>query len=289
VSTTNVRLAEVWDEQVWRLAIGLRFVDGVRGGRPITDVRVAVEDVPKLHPTPRPGPLGVDRADPGIGLPTMTTRRSGRFAVLYPVDRKPPLHVRVYHPHGRYVARRLAIPFPALQEVQDEDKASMQPPAFTPVKPRGHEVALFPGATYEVSGTTGVRGDVFLPDGSPARWARVWATAPQSYRILGVAHADGQGQFLLLLRSTNALLGALPSLERELVLHAAAPPPTADSPGDPALDPLSALPVETLPPVDAPDVVSPGQRRPPGYTLSNTTPPVTCRMGRVVRSEPFTV
>jgi hypothetical protein len=285
----NVRLAEVWDEQVWRLAVGLRFVDGVRGGRPVTDVRVALEDVPKPHPIPRPGPLGVSRADPGIGLPTMTTRRSGRFAVLYPVDRPPPMTVRVFHPGSRYVARRLALPFPTLKEVEEADAESMQPPAFTPVAPRGHEVALFPGATYEVSGTTGVRGEIRNPDGSPARWARVWAMAKDSDRIEGVAHVDGQGQFLLLLRSTNALLGALPSLERELELHAATAPPTAESPGDAALDPLSALPVETLPAVDAPDVVSAGQRRPPGYALSAKKQPVTCRMGRVVRSQPFTV
>jgi hypothetical protein len=281
----NVILDQAFDERIWRLAVGLRLVDGVRGARPITDVQVATEDVPKPHRIPRSGPLGVDVA---IGLPTMTTRRSGRFAVLYPVERPSPLTVRVFHRSRRFAPRRLAIPFANLAEIEVEDEASTVPP-YPSVISKGRVVALFPGAAYEVSGATGVRSRVETANGTPVPWARVWATAPDAQRIEGVAHADDRGEFVLLLRSTNALLAAVPSLERDLVLHAALPPATADSPGDPAVDPLSSLPIETLPAVGADDEVSDGQSPPPTYTISNQALPVTCRMGRVVASPPLTV
>ena len=271
----NQVLDEVWLERVSRLAVGIRVVDGVGGGRPLVDFELALEDVPRPHRIPRPGPLGVD---PGIGLPTLTPRRSGRIALCYPTSRPSPLAVRVYDRRRHFVPRRLLVPFPT--EAQADDIAQ-----------RGRAIAVFPGSGYDLSGTTAIRSRVERPDGTPVRWARVWATVRERgrERVEGVAHADDRGEFALLLRSTSALLHTPPRMTRAVELHVAVPPSVASSPGDPSIDPLATLPVEQLPPPGNPDAVSPGTEPPSTYTTADETVVVTCRLGRVTAPEPFVV
>jgi hypothetical protein len=281
----NDLLDEVWDESIVRLAIGLRLVDAVRGGRPIVDIHVAMENVPKPHPIPPPPPQGPDL---GVGLPTLSPKRSGRFVVLYPVSKASPLTLRVFDRRRRFAPRRLKVPFPTKALVEAEDRASRVDP-YPPVTPRGRAVALYPGAMYDGSGITGIRSQIVRPDGTPVQWARVWATNLTGNRTEGVAHADDRGEFLLLLRSTNVLLTSAPRMTRDVVLHAAIPPATADSPGDPKQDPLSSLPVELLPDVGSPDDVSPGEVVPATYSTSNDTAVITCRLGRVTTREPLIV
>jgi len=286
--TRNQVLPEMWDEQVFRLAVGLRFIDGVQGGRPVYDAHVVIEDVPRPVRIPKPGPLG---PDPAIGLTPMPTKRSGRFPIVYPVTfvrAGRPITVRVFHGNRRFVPRRLQVPFSAEAVVEVEDRLSRIPP-FPPMPSRGHAVAVYPGATYGVNGTTGVRSRLSRADGTPVPWGRVWATTDGRDRVEGVAHADDRGEFVLLLRSTNVLLAEAPTVERDVVLHASLPPAVVDSPGDPALDPLAALPIEQLPPPGSPDPVSAGDQPPPGYAESPNTLTVTSRMGRVVTGPPFVV
>lgn len=270
----NQVLDDVWLERVSRLAVGIRVLDGVAGGRPLVDFEVALEDVPRPHRIPRPGLLGVD---PGIGLPTLVPRRSGRISLCYPASRPSPLTVRIYDRRRRFVPRRLEIPFPT--EAQADAVAQ-----------RGRAVAVFPGNGYSLAGTA-IRSRVERADGTPVAWARVWATVKERGRdrVEGVAHADDRGEFALLLRSTSALLHSPPRMTRDVELHVAVPPAVTASPGDPSIDPLASLPVEQLPPPGDPDTVSSGTEPPSTYTTAAEAVVVTCRLGRVTASGPFVV
>jgi hypothetical protein len=276
--TLNEVLPDGWVEQVRRLAVAVQVVDAVRNRPAEGPLRLADEDVPEPHPGP-PGAGGTGRYDVGIGLPAVPGRRA-RFAVRHPVGS--PLRLRLYDEHRRFVPRRLTVPVPTLADVRAAEAAVQAPPwGFLPSRTR--RVVLHPGAAYDApAGASGLRGRVRRADGTPARWARVQVRHATREVVLGTAHADDRGEFLLVLGSPADRL-ALPRTSEfpVRVTVSAHPAPPLATPAGATADPLWDLPVEVLPPLGAPDDVSPGTADPPGYSAT-TTRTDACRLGRLV-------
>jgi hypothetical protein len=128
---------------------------------------------------------------------------------------------------------------------------------------------MFPGAAYDVSVTaTGVRGRV-LRNNLPMRWARVEARLAGSNVIVGRAHGDDRGEFLLLIGS-EAIPGAvLPTaLDVDVAIFGPAAVPVPATPGLPEIDPLWDLPLESASAPGAADPVLAGETLPAGYTAT---------------------
>ena len=78
-----------------------------------------------------------------------------------------------------------------------------------PTTSRTWRPLLFPGAGYDLAETaTGVRGTV-TDAGKPVRWARIEASA--NGRVIGRAHGDDRGEFLLVLGQNTGAVGDLAS------------------------------------------------------------------------------
>jgi hypothetical protein len=166
--------------------------------------------------------------------------------------------VRIDDRARRYVPRRLRVTIPS-SAVFDAavDGAAVAEPALRLVRP-----VLFPGAAYDAPETaTGIRGRVER-DGVPMRWARVEATLP-SGDVVGRAHGDDRGEFLLLLGTNPANLGT-PALTLTLTVTVRGPSlKPVKAAGE--TDPLWDLPLEEIPsPAAAADILG-GKEPPPDY------------------------
>lgn len=223
----NEFLAPRWDELVARLALGIEPTDPVRRSRIAWPLEVAADGVPYPAPRhlrdPRSGPW--DEADV---LRRVERRDSCRFVVTLRDGMEGPLELRFLDRGQRFVPRRLRIHLP--------DPAG----GGRIVRP-----ALFPGAAYPVpTGALGVRGRV-LRGGEPMRWARVEATRLSGGAVVGRAHGDEHGEFLLLLEPAAAAGAELPRpLRVRVAVFGPDEPPDPDDAPDPAADPLWDLPVE---------------------------------------------
>jgi hypothetical protein len=231
-----------------RLGLGIEPVDAVRGGRIGHPLTVAVDGVPL--------PPARLRRDPGASpwtrqdvLERLPRTDACRFRLLLRPGLKPELPVRLWDDARRYVPRRLEV--------------AMLNLALNPPEERGRIVrpALFPGAAYGApAGAVGCRGTV-TRGVEPLRWARVEATVGGV--VVGRAHGDDRGEFLLLL-GPEAATG--PDLEfpidATVTVFGPDPPPP---PGpESALDPLWDLPLEAVPAAGAEAVLA-GTAHPPGY------------------------
>ena len=128
--------------------------------------------------------------------------------------------------------------------------------------------SLYPGAAYEVGRTaTGLRGRLLLSDGeTPLRWGRVTATLPGGTVVVGRAHGDDRGEFILLVTADATGIGALPaSFELELRVYGLLSPVTPSDDALPSKDPLWDLPLEPIPVSPAVDEVSSGELVPSAY------------------------
>ncbi len=134
---------------------------------------------------------------------------------------------------------------------------------------------------------TGVRGRV-RRDGAPMRWARVEARLGPVGDVVGRAHGDDRGEFLLLLGTNPANLGTLELiLTLRVIVHGPDPKPQAGA-GD-AADPLWDLPLEEVPsPAAAADVLI-GKDPPPTYDPGVVdSRDIDFTLGRLVSvAEPF--
>lgn len=201
----------------------------------------------------------------------------GRFRLRTTSQRPDSLIVRVYDPSRRYVPRRLGVtlwPHAALVDPLPAD--------FITVAARTMPLWLFPGAAYPLSpGMTVVRGRV-VRQGNPQPWARVTATDAGG-TILGRAHGDDRGEFLLVITDTNQ--NPLQStVTVELVVRApSAAPPVGAPPPDPLVEPV---PRPSNPPALPGDLDNPllrGRTAPAGY-LPNTAvvPPLAVKLGEEI-------
>jgi len=224
----NKFLPERFVERIDRLMLGIEPLDALRAGRIVHPIDVTLDG----------RPVKIPRHD------------SCRHALLFKPGIKTPIVIRMSDRRRRFVPRRISYPVPADIE--------------TP-SPRVRRPALYPGAAYDVGNSfTGMRGRVTwsasAADETPVRWVRVEARI--GGRLVGRAHGDDRGEFLLLLDSSATGFGALP----EKLELAAQVTVFGRAPGQVSMqDPLADLPVEIL--AGDPDDVSPGEKIPPEYGL----------------------
>ncbi|MGC3992803.1 MAG: hypothetical protein QM779_01515 [Propionicimonas sp.] len=171
-----------------RLALGLVARDAVTDRGATAPLRVGWEASGHLLPPGAPAWWPCVDLEPAGG---------GRFRLRATPARPAVLTIRLFDPTRRYVARRLGVtPWPWA------DLVDPLPAHLVAVAARTLPVWLFPGAAHPVPrGTTAIRGRVTDAAG-PLPWARVDAT-DLGGTVLGHAHGDDRGEFLLLLTDTN--------------------------------------------------------------------------------------
>lgn len=265
----NELLSSAFVENVRRLALGLEPIDAERGARIAHPIRVAFDE--EMTGLTRPP---VARHDSCLHAllyqPGLADRVRLRFfedwrgfvprVVSDRVRRALPVQIRAVA--RRYVPRRISYP---ILTVVDAEQGSY--------RLRVRRPALFPGAAYDVAaGMTGLRARV-TRGGEMVRWARVVATLPGTDTVVGRAHGDDRGEFLLLV---SAAAGAIGDLSDPLTIRVTVSGPTVapvpSAPDLPDRDPLWDLPEETADPLDPndpeTDPVSSGVSLPTGYAAS---------------------
>jgi hypothetical protein len=256
----SVTLASRYDATVHRLALGIEPIDAARRLRVAHALEISLESV--------------------IGRPAVPRHATGLHALLYADDTSTPLDVRIDDPTRRFVPRRLRVPIATRAQVLAAEGAG------TPVAAANRERRpfLYPGAAYDLAGTaTALRGSV-VRGGKPMRWARVEARV--GGRLIGRAHGDDRGEFLLVLGVDTTNLGDVVS-PVDVTVTVVGPAPAPAPPVPPSLDPLWDLPLEALPAAGAPDPVSVGEQPPaaydPGSSVSRT---VALPPGRLTSAQP---
>ena len=244
----NEYLSSRWVESVRRLALGIEPTDPIVRSRIPHPIDVALDGTP----WPVPGHLR-DRSAGPWDEPTVLARigrrDTARHSLLFTGEVDEPVVLRLQDESRRYVPRRISVVMP------------------NPMG-RGRLVrpALFPGAAYGVpAGAVGMRGRV-VRGGQPMRWARVEARRAVDDLLVGRAHGDEFGEFLLLL-DPAASRGAdlvLP-LEVEVAVFGPDDAPDPDDFADSADDPLWDLPVEEAAAGAPGDAVLEGRTLPADY------------------------
>lgn len=278
----NAVVPEAYAERLHRLAVGFEPLDPVRGGRLAHPVRFETEGPPP-RPFTRSGPYRQVARD-GQVRPVVDRHDSCLWALLYqPGVAEDTIDLRIYDPLRRYVARRFRVPILPVASL-----ATGEPSALTRAR-RVRRPALFPGAAYDISSrATGLRSRA-LRGGLPLRWARVEARLEPSGVLVGRAHGDDRGEFLLVLAPDAAppaeLVGPL-EVRVTVFGPAVAPAPVPATLA--VADPLWDLPLEPLPVPGAPDLVAPGEMLPAGYAATATsTHIVPFRLGRLISAPDF--
>ncbi|HEX5082650.1 MAG TPA: hypothetical protein VFY40_11430 [Blastocatellia bacterium] len=270
----NQFLPNRYIEIIHRLALGIEPLDAFRGGRLSYQLQ-AVYDVQR----------------PGILRPPIERHLSNLFSLRYQPGVATQLDLRfldsaeqVYRPEydrRRVAPRRLGIPILTLTDVEAAEAVDKQ--GFNR---RIRRPAFFPGAAYDLGATaTGMRGRV-VRNGQPMRWARVTATLSGSSVIVGHAHGDDRGEFLLLIDASVTTGSALPNpLEVEISVFGPSSPPSPPSPEFALLDPLWDLPREQLDAPGGADPVAAGTAPPPDYT-ARVTRVIEFTLGKCLCEEP---
>ncbi len=289
----NTYLEARYDERLHRLAVGIEPVDAHRQSRVTPPIYVARDDRDLGEDTWNR--LSLNRRDPLEAFSTFDRHDTCRHVLLYRDglydDEGASISLRIVEgpfraTPRRYVPRRFTIPLVN----PDEADVEANPPGFRIFRPR-----LFPGAAYPIHETaTGVRGRVER-DGKPMRWARVEAHNPDSGEVVGRAHGDDRGEFLIILGSEAASIGEPTStIDIFVTVYGPADPPEADEDELSELiadtDPLWDLPVETLPMSEETDSVSLGEELPEDYTAEDVRLIEGLRLGRITsETEPFEI
>jgi hypothetical protein len=237
-----------------RMALGIEPADPVRGGRIGQRLTAAIDGVPLAPSRTRRDPDLPPWAPQDV-LERIPRTKACRFRLLqHPALPKDKLAVRIWDDSRRYVPRRLDV---------DLLNNALVPPAKWGriVRP-----ALWPGAAYGIpAGAVGCRGWVKRGT-APLRWARVEAKVGTT--VVGRAHGDDRGEFVLLLGSAAA---PGPELNFPLNVTVTVFGPTAvpvPAPGHQD-DPLWDLPLEAVPAAGA-DAVLAGTALPTGYRATTT-------------------
>lgn len=211
-----------------RLALGVEPIDAGLGTRVAEPLCILLDGVPFPKPPwgQTPSAHWFEYASALRGL---SRHGSSLHVLLGGPAVESPVHIRIFDRARLYAPRRLAIELPPPQGV-------------AMVKPR-----LYPGAAYPVSArATGLRGRALRSATSePVRWARVAAFLPGTDTVVGRAHGDDRGEFLLILGSEALGIAAIVDpIPLEIRIYGPATAPTPGSPSLPAQDPLWDLPLE---------------------------------------------
>ena len=274
----NEFLSSRYQEFIERLALGIEPMDALQR-RPLS-YALRVEH---------------DRTHLGIRRPPVEHHSSNRYALRYQpalpttVDlRFFDLNDRFYRPEKdrrRIVPRRLRVPILTRAQVEtlEENEAQAANKNAKDFKRRIRRPVFFPGAAYDFSATsTGLRGRV-TRGGQPMRWARIVAKLATTPLVVGRAHGDDRGEFLLLINSAVTPGSALPKpLNIEVTVFGPDTPPAPSSPDLPALDPLWDLPLEFLAAPGDPDPVATGEEVP-------SQPPAQNYIASFTRTMEFTL
>jgi hypothetical protein len=186
-------------EIVERLAVGLEPRDAISGTRIARPVDITLDRAPDFRPDAPSWP----EQSPVEGLRPLRRHGSGRYVLVFGRGVEAPVKLRLVPRDRRYVPRRLEV------NIIDEAAvlAAEQTATDVPTTSRTWQPLLFPGAGYDVSsGATGVRGRI-TSGGAPVRWTR--AEASVSGRVIGRAHGDDRGEFLLVLGENVGATGDL--------------------------------------------------------------------------------
>ena len=215
-------------ESVSRLALGIEPTDPIVRARIGHAVDLAIDGTPRPVPGYLRDPAASPWDEPTV-LPRLGRRDTGRHTLLFTGELDEPVVLRLQDPYRRYVPRRISVemPNPMLGGRQ--------------IRP-----ALYPGAAYGVpAGAVGMRGRIER-DGEPMRWARVEARRAVDDLLVGRAHGDEFGEFLLLL-DPAASRGADLILPLEVAVTVFGPDdaPDPDDFPDSSEDPYWDLPVES--------------------------------------------
>jgi hypothetical protein len=243
---SNLFVAARYDEFLTRLAVGIEPRDPLTGFRVPFALRVSVDGKP-LPPPRRPAPAA-PWWDPDDGRERIPRSDTCRHVLVFRKGTKDPLGVRVADPSRRYVPRRLALRLPT--------------PASTGrvVKP-----ALYPGACYDVpAGALALRGRV-KRGGEWMRWVRAEAVRTADAAVVGRAHGDERGEFLLLLEpaAVNTAELEIP-VDLKVTVYGPDTAPDPSAHPESATDPLWDLPLEEVPLGGGTDVLA-GTALPAGY------------------------
>jgi hypothetical protein len=243
----NEFLPSIFDERVYRLALGLEPLDAITAGRIAQPVDVTLDGSPVVGPDtpPWPEPSGAS------GLFALPRHRSGRFVLLHDSKVDTPVSLRLVPADRRYVPRRITFAFL-------DEAAGGNAPTWS----RAWRPLLFPGAAYNVEQTaTGIRGTV-TSGGASVRWTRVEASIAGT--VIGRAHGDDRGEFLLVLGPNTDVSGTGDLVSpTDVTIDVYGRNPAL--PQDPS-DPLADLPLETAAaPGVTPDDVSNGVDLPDHY------------------------
>lgn len=274
----NQFLSSRYVEVIQRLALGIEPIDA-QSARRLSYALQVVYDV---------APFGLRR-------PPIERHASNLYALRYQPGVTEQIDVRFFdlseraykpeYDRRRVVPRRLSIPIFTLdeveeQELQEAEAAGKQAKDF---RRRIRRPVFFPGAAYDFIATaTGLRGRV-MRGGKPMRWARVVATLGTT--VVGRAHGDDRGEFLLLVNAKVATVTAVPKpLEITVSVFAPKDAPTPVPANLPELDPLWDLPLEKLAEPGEIDPVAAGEQ-PPWEETKSVTRVVTFIPGECLSGE----
>jgi hypothetical protein len=274
----NTVLPDRYLESIQRLALGLEPIDALRGERIGTPLDVAIDGVPA--PVPRFRRRAASPFAAEDVLRRLQRHDSCRFVLLWDDRLRREIHVRISEAARRFVPRRLSITVPTLAQLIARELA---PPAV-PAMRRVRRPFLYPGAAYDISDSvTGARGRVTRA-GKPMPWARIVAVRRGTNTVVGRAHGDDRGEFLLVVGRNEGVFSALPaSLAINLTLTVTGPnAPVGPQPVGAPPDPLWGLPLEVVTNTTVPDDdVSRGITDPYSPNPVTTTLDVSLPFGRI--------
>ena len=266
----NTFLSPMFVEHVDRLAVGLEPLDALSATRIARPVGVAVDGSPLVLPNTPPWP----EPSATSGLMTLPRHGSGRFVLLFASGVDTPVILRLVPADRRFVPRRMQFTFVDEATVLNAEQAGIDITAAG----RAWRPRLFPGAAYDVPHTaTGVRGTVTRA-GAPVRWTRVEAML--AGKIVGRAHGDDRGEFLLVLGPNDDVTGTgdlVSPIEVTIDVYARDPALPLD-----AHDSIADLPLEkAAAPGSATDDVSDGKALPDHYVQVASLPNHPLTLGRL--------
>jgi hypothetical protein len=268
MTVANRFVAATFSEDVHRLALGVEPIDQATGSRVPNFVQVSLDRVPQP-------PTSLYELQPwewlGDRLPSFPRHMSCRYAIIYKPHLKTPIQIRLFDRRRHFVPRRLEVAVPTEADVmQPEIDHTLQP---VPLEKRVVRPLMYPGAAYAITeSTTGLRGRVVRSD-APMRWARVEARLRTTGEVVGTAHGDDRGEFLLIVR-WRGVQATPPDDPMGLAIRVYGPKtvPIATYPLQAQVDDLWDLPLEK-PQVPVPmggDGIADGVTAPDGYQASTT-------------------